>query len=192
MQTYRSLCRLLLEKGFPFLTPQLHQQRHKYNIKHGATPKLPTNNPPVHPPPPHQQHQHLLPTRNPKAVPTPQTHIKTLVIAPEVPSTSAQQENLQEVISEFDNLLTSHNIEYNPLQVATTQEGDETVIPQPPQDLHLAINSVVALSNPSTAMTPSISATTTRPSVIPEHTSLLQYYYLDLSISILQQLLVKW
>ena len=63
--------------------------------------------------PHHQQHQHMIQTRKPMAVPTPQPSMNTLVSTPEVPSTPAQQEILQELLSAFDNLGTSQHIDYH-------------------------------------------------------------------------------
>ena len=50
-----------------FLPPHFCQKIYQYNIKHGATSKLPPNNPPASPPtlrPHRQQYQHILPTIN--------------------------------------------------------------------------------------------------------------------------------
>ena len=86
------------------------------NFKPGATPKIPPTDPPVRPHHPHyprQQHQHLFSTRKPMAVSKPQPSIKTLVSTPEVPPNTNQQENLQELLSDFDNLVTSQNLDYH-------------------------------------------------------------------------------
>ena len=94
----------------------------------------------------------------------------------EVPSTTSQQVNLQELLSKLDNLGTSQHVDYDSPQVTTTQEGVETFIPQPPQDLHPDINALASLSNTSTTMYPSISATTALPSYLSEHTPLFLDY----------------
>ena len=125
-------------------------------------------------------------------MPTPQPPINTLGSTPEVPSTPVQRYNLQELVSEFDNLGTSQYIEYHSPQFTTTQKGVETVMPKPQQDLHPYINALSTIYNPSTTMNPSITATTTLTSDISEHTPLFPYYDSDLSLSMLQQLGVKW
>ena len=48
----------------------------------------------------------------------------------------------------------------------TTSEGDETITPYAQQDLHPDINTLAALANTSTTMTPSISANTFPPSYL--------------------------
>ena len=91
----------------PFLSPQLRQQMHQYNFKHGDTPKLPSTDPPDRPPShwyPRQQHQHPFPTRNPTTVPTPQPYNNKLGSTPDVPSSTFRQDNLQDLLSEFYNL----------------------------------------------------------------------------------------
>ena len=74
------------------------------------------------------------------AATTSRPSINTLGSTPEFPSTTAQQESLQELLSEFENLGISQNIDYHSPQVTTTHEGVETVIYNPTQDLHSAIN----------------------------------------------------
>ena len=93
--------------------------------------------------------------------------------------------------SSVDNLVTSQHIDYNSPQVTTTQEGVETVIHKPPQDLHPATNALADIFDTSTTITPSISVTKTLTSVISEHIPLLPDYYLDIIMSMLQQLRVK-
>ena len=51
MWTYQSPCKILLEKFLPFLSPQIRQQIHQYNLKNGDASKLPPTNPPLFPPP---------------------------------------------------------------------------------------------------------------------------------------------
>ena len=114
------------KRGLTFLTTHTHQQMHQYNLKHGATPKLPPNDPPVQTPPhlsPPQQHQQPPPTRKSMAVSTPQPSIHTLGSTSEIPSTTTQQENLQEILSVFDNLRTSQHIDHPYPQVTNTQKG---------------------------------------------------------------------
>ena len=97
----------------------------------------------------------------------PQPSINTLVSAREVPYTPAQQENLQELLSEFDNIGTSQNIDYRYSQVTNTHKGVETVITHNTRDLHPDINALDAIANISTTMNPSISTTKKLPSVLP-------------------------
>ena len=130
-------------------------------------------------------------TRNNLSVTTPQPPIDKIFSTPQFPSTHAQQENEPEILSAFDNLVTSQNIEYHYPQATTTQVGVETVIENPLQYLHPSINALADLAKPYTAMTTSTSAITAIPSFISEHTPLLIYYDSDLSSSMLQQLLVK-
>ena len=61
-------------------------------------------------------------------------------------------------------------------QVTTTQEGVETATPEPTQYLHPNSNALDSLDNPPTTMDPSISATTTFPSYLSEHTPLFLDY----------------
>ena len=182
------------KQGLLSLPPQIHRQMHQYIIKNGDTPKLPPTYPPVWPPLhwyPHQQVQHPFSTRNHVAVLTPLPYINTLGSTPEVPSTPDQQENIQEILSSFYNLGTSQHIEYHSPQVTTKQEGVEIFILHTPQDLHPDINDLAVISNPSTTMTPYISATTIIPFDISYHTTLLTDYESDLSPSIIQDLVVK-
>ena len=123
----------------------------------------------------------------PKPHPSFNTHGST----PEVPSNPDQQENLQEILSEFDKLGTSQHIDNYP-NFSTTQEVVETVITQPPKCLHPTTNSLAAIANPYTTMTPSRSATTTIPSDLSIHTPLISDYDSNFSPSMLQQLRVKW
>ena len=116
----------------------------------------------------------------------------TLVIKSEVLSTPAQKENLQELLSAFNNLGTSQHVENNSPLVTTTQEWVETSITHTPQDLHLDINYLAALSNTSVTMNSSISATTALRLNLYERTPLFPDYDLDLSPSMLQYLVVKW
>ena len=76
---------------------------------------------------------------------------------------------LQELLSEFHNLGRSQHIDYHSSQVTTTTEVVETVNPHNPKDLYPTINALSALYNPSTTVTPSISATTALPSVISQN-----------------------
>ena len=107
------------------------------------------------------------------------------------PSTP-DKKNLQELLSAFYNLVTSQHIDYHSPKVTTTQEGVETVIPLPSQDLHPSINASADLVNPSTTMTPSISDTTTLASNLSDYTPLLPDYDSYLSSFMLQQLRLKW
>ena len=121
----------------------------------------------------------------PADVPTPRPSINILVSTPEVPSTTSQQENLQEILSAFDNLVTSQHIYYHSPQFNTTQECVETVITYPSRYLHPAINALATLDNPYATMTPYISATNTIPSNIYDHIPLFPDYDLDISPSML-------
>ena len=122
----------------------------------------------------------------------PQPSVNTLGSKSEVPSTPSQQENVQELLPEFENLGKNQYIDYYPPQVINTQEGVETFTLKNPQYLHSVINSLANFSNPSTTMTPYIISTTRISSVLSEHTILLSEYDLDISTYIIQQLGVKW
>ena len=87
---------------------------------------------------------------------------------------------------------TSKNIDYNSLQVTTVYGGVETVITNPPQDLHIAINSSAALGDTPATMTIYTSATKTIPSDLSDHKTLFPDYDSDISPYMLQQLVVKW
>ena len=148
----------------------------QYNLKYGYTSKLSPTDPLVYSPPlrySRQQHQHPLPNINPDSVPKNYPPIKTLGITPEVTYTTDQHENIQELLSEFEKLGKSQNIDYNPPQVTTTHENVEKVIPHPPQDLQPAINALANIANTSTTITTSTSSTTTTPSNLSDHTPLL-------------------
>ena len=79
-----------------------------------------------------------------------------------------------------------------PPQVNTTPEGIEKTTPYPQHDLHLAINSLFAIDNPSTTMNSSISATTVSPSYLLKYTPLLTDYDYELIPDKPHQLVVKW
>ena len=160
---------------------------HQYNINHGDTPKLSPTDPPFRPLPhgsPCQQHQHLFQTRKPDVLTTPRPSVETPGSKTEFPSITAQQENLQEFLSEFYNLGKIQHIGYNFPQVTTTYEGVETVITHPPQDLHSASDVLAALVNPSTTSTASIISTTALTSSLYEYTPIFLDYdpYLILSM----------
>ena len=125
-------------------------------------------------------------------VTTTQTYINTLLNTQEVPSTPYQQDNLQELLSEFYNLVTNQYVGYPSSQVTNTQEGVEKVMTQTPQNLHHAINSLAPIYNTFTAINPSISATAIMSSDISERTLLFLDYDSDISPSTLKQLVVKW
>ena len=83
-------------------------------------------------------------------------------------------------------------MDYHSPQVTTTKKGVEKVIHQPPQERHHDINTLAAIYNPSTTMTPTISITITLPLDLSEHSPLLLDYDSDLSPSMIQQLEVNW
>ena len=183
MQTDQLYCRILLETSFNFsATEALSTNSPIQPQKLSCTkiiPSLPTT-------PSCQQHQDLLPIRKPTFVPTTQQSINTLGSTLEAPWIPAQPEDIQEILSEFDNLKRSQHIDDHSPQVATTQEVSEKVIYQLPQDLQPDINTLAALVNIYIIMTPSISATTTLPSYLSENSPLFLKYKLDISPSMLQ------
>ena len=123
---------------------------------------------------------------------TPHPSTNTLGIPTVVLSTPAQQQNLQELLTQFEKLVTSQHIDYHPPQVTNKHKGVETVINHTTQELYPDINSLAGLFNISTTTNPSSSATTTLPSNPSEHTHIFPDYESDLSPSMLLKLVLKW